>query len=278
MNPIARVWRGDELRRTRFHTVAGRLCLDPQQMTWALLTTVLRHATGRLLDLPWLTFPAIDFLKRLPRDLIIFEYGCGMSTSWYGRRFRQIHGVDDNPEWFRRVRAAVAGLTNVQISLETAAQRYITAIDRTPHERFDMVVIDGSHRLHCLRQALPRLRAGGVLVVDNTDVEPELVEEVRAHPTRESIDSPATGLAPSIPGRRGSGSCSCDGCEGARAEWPCEPAHIDTRESVRNRGGRPMPPGAIGCHERGAGGQSEFLRRRCLPPGRAKWRRAAGSL
>ncbi len=193
MNLISRVWRGDELRRTRFHTVAGGLCLDPQQMTRALLSTVLRHATGGLLDLPWLTFPAIDFLKRLPRDLTIFEYGCGMSTSWYGRRFREIYGVDDNPEWFRRVSEAVAGLANVQIALEIAPERYITAIDRTSHEQFDMVIVDGKHRLHCLRHALTKLRVGGVLVVDNTDAEPELVEEMRAHSPRESHRFPGYG-------------------------------------------------------------------------------------
>jgi predicted O-methyltransferase YrrM len=116
-----------------------------------------------------------------------------MSTSWYGRRFRQVYGVDANAEWFRRVKDAVSGLANVQVALETDPARYITAIDRTAHEQFDMIIVDGEHRLDCLRHALSKLRAGGVLVVDNTDVDPELVEEMRPRTTRESYVFPGYG-------------------------------------------------------------------------------------
>jgi predicted O-methyltransferase YrrM len=182
MQLVSKIVRADALRKSRFHTANGKLCLHPGEMLFATVSTVLRHATGRLLPIPWLTFPAVRYIKTLPSSTIVFEFGSGMSTSWYGKRFREVFAVEHDPEWFARIRDTVRDCANVHIALHEDRNSYVTAIDHTPHERFDMIVIDGAFRLDCLRHSLPRLKPNGVLVLDNTDVEAEILEELAKQP------------------------------------------------------------------------------------------------
>jgi predicted O-methyltransferase YrrM len=46
---------------------------------------------------------------------------------------------------------------------------YVEAIDAYPDASFDLVVVDGRARPSCLRQAIPKLRPRGLLVLDNSD-------------------------------------------------------------------------------------------------------------
>ena len=141
MGPIAHLWHSDNLRKTRFHTGAGTLCLNPVQLTKALASTALRHLTGQLVNLPWLPYPAIEWLRTLPRNLSVFEYGGGMSTAWYARRFRDVHSVEGDLAGFARIHAATAAQDYVTLTLEQDRNRYISSIERTERRSFDLVVM-----------------------------------------------------------------------------------------------------------------------------------------
>ena len=46
---------------------------------------------------------------------------------------------------------------------------YIAAIDEFEDEYFDIIAIDGRERVACLVHAIPKLRPGGVLVLDDSN-------------------------------------------------------------------------------------------------------------
>jgi predicted O-methyltransferase YrrM len=136
-------------------------------------------AEGRFL--PWYTYPCIEWLAgRLQATDVVFEFGAGSSTLWYGQRVARVIAVEHDPAWFSRL--ADVAPTNVELELrqaasdevwklepESAVSAYVGVIERFPARFFDVVVVDGMERLTCVRSALPHLKDDGLLILDNSD-------------------------------------------------------------------------------------------------------------
>jgi predicted O-methyltransferase YrrM len=45
---------------------------------------------------------------------------------------------------------------------------YVAAIDDEPDESLDVVIVDGRARVECVRRAMPKVRSGGLLILDDT--------------------------------------------------------------------------------------------------------------
>ena len=115
--------------------------------------------------LPWYTYPAIDYLEQLDLSgAAVFEYGSGNSTRYWAQRCGTLVSVEDNPEWYHRVKPELPA--GVDYVLATGAEDYAGAIRRDPHT-FDVVAIDGNYRLECARAAIERLNPGGFILLDN---------------------------------------------------------------------------------------------------------------
>lgn len=123
-------------------------------------------AAGR--PIPWLTYPAIDFLTRHVRpDMSVFEYGCGHSTLWWASRVREVVACEHDRDWIERIRARAPS----HVTLRHVPLEYGGAYARTVAEypgRFDIVVIDGRDRVNCAAHAVTGLKRDGVIVWDNT--------------------------------------------------------------------------------------------------------------
>jgi hypothetical protein len=119
--------------------------------------------------LPWINYPAIDFLARRVRpEMSVFEYGCGHSTLWWAARVREVIACDHDRDWIERIRPRAPA----NVTLRHEALEYDGAYSRVVAEypgRFDIVVIDGRDRVNCARHALTGLKPEGVIVWDNTD-------------------------------------------------------------------------------------------------------------
>ncbi len=137
-------------------------------------------------DHPWLAPNAISWLeKHLRPDMHGFEWGSGRSTLWFAKRIAHITSIESDPVWFSQVIQMVcdAHITNVDlrhIPLDhseadtyqldyTPLPRNPSAILGLPDASLDFVVVDGWYRPVCARAALPKLKPGGILLIDNTD-------------------------------------------------------------------------------------------------------------
>lgn len=152
------------------------------------------------LGLPWITFTAIERLRaHLCPGMKIFEFGSGGSTLFFIRQGAIVCSVEHDKAWHERVMQEIASQKisghnlrlvppelNVDVPLgdprdpedhatSDAAWRkhsfrnYVTSIDSYAPETFDVILVDGRARPACLRHALPRLKRGGLLVLDNSE-------------------------------------------------------------------------------------------------------------
>lgn len=151
-------------------------------------------------ELPWMTYDAIDFLSSIyTPDMTVFEWGSGGSTLFFARRCRRVVTVEHDQKWstlladklkelsvdnvdymeitgervddwakrdYRNPDDFISGDRN---SVGLSYERYVKAIDKYPDNYFDIVVVDGRSRNCCVKRAIPHIKKGGYLVVDNTD-------------------------------------------------------------------------------------------------------------
>lgn len=113
----------------------------------------------------------------------ILEFGSGRSTSWFARRVGQVASIEHSSQWFARVQADLSRerLSNVDLRLipldhnETAPEQehynplpnYVGILGEFDDESLDLVVVDGHYRTTCIRTCPPKLKQGGLLLVDD---------------------------------------------------------------------------------------------------------------
>lgn len=141
---------------------------------------------------PWWNRHALRYLdSQIKRGDRVFEWGSGGSTAWLLSKGAKVISIEDDVEWVEKVRAncpeadlrAIPGVGSGKIK-ETFLQGephemdrryfddYVAAIDEFPADSFDVVIIDGVCRVECLQRALGKVRPGGLIVVDDTDMKP----------------------------------------------------------------------------------------------------------
>lgn len=174
--------------------------------------------------LPWISFPAIDRLERevKPTDRV-FEFGGGGSTLFWSDRVAEVVTVEHDAAWFERLQALMTGngrakwtgrfvpatpgdlvpipdpadpthyASGDEASKGHHYKAYVEVIDEYPDGHFDIVLIDGRGRTSCIAHSIPKLKRGGLLVLDNAErsyyTERNAVELARMQPV-------LTGMAP----------------------------------------------------------------------------------
>lgn len=127
--------------------------------------------------IPWLTYPAIDFLGALDfSGAALLEFGCGASTLWWARRARSVVAVELDASWYGRMASLLPD--HVELLHVPDGGRY-PRIAGELGRRFDVVVIDGAERHRCARESLPWLASDGLLVLDNSDWYPNTARWLR---------------------------------------------------------------------------------------------------
>lgn len=142
---------------------------------------------------PWLVFTAIDQLQRMDlRGARVFEYGSGASTFYWLQRGATLISIEHDPAWYAQVRRRLPPDAPVDYRLVLPApappadpadpqayasaalpgfsfRTYVEQIDALPERSLDIVLIDGRARPSCLAHAAPKVRPGGLLILDNAD-------------------------------------------------------------------------------------------------------------
>lgn len=129
---------------------------------------------------PWLALGAILALERILQPTWrVLELGSGGSTVFLARRCASVQSFETDATWGHRVQRAVTGLTATVTHCATV-EDIGAELDRIPRASMDLVVIDHAdparaaiqrtaNRLPLTLMALPTLKVGGWLVVDNYD-------------------------------------------------------------------------------------------------------------
>ena len=170
---LRRIIRGGGDRPTRFHDERGN-AVSPGgylYMPISLVTTLFNRAFGYYPATPWLSYRAQRHIAHLLRpDWTVLEFGSGMSTAWFARRCRTVYSFEHNPAWHARITSYLAerNLSNVCYFLRDQS-RY-SDLSLFPEAFFDFVLVDGICRADCVRNAVGKLKPGGWIYLDNTDM------------------------------------------------------------------------------------------------------------
>ncbi|GMU96491.1 FkbM family methyltransferase [Ignavibacterium album] len=122
--------------------------------------------------IPWFTYPAIEFIKdRLNKDMIAFEYGCGNSTLFFAERINKIISVETNYDWYNNIKSNLKSNCNlIFYDSNLATYKYHESIKQSA-SKFDLIIVDAIERNEVIKFAVEYLNKGGVIILDNSDVE-----------------------------------------------------------------------------------------------------------
>ena len=126
---------------------------------------------------PWITFPARDYLSQLDfSKASVLEYGGGLSSLWWARRAAHVTTVESDAQWADAVRGKAPENLHLigPVSLEDYARAPL-AEGRV----FQVIVVDGKQRKKCAEAALPHLDPEGLLLLDNSDWHPGICAWLR---------------------------------------------------------------------------------------------------
>jgi precorrin-6B methylase 2 len=120
--------------------------------------------------IPWNTYPFLKFIgPRLKNSFTVFEYGCGNSTIWYSQRVRSITAVENDKDWFERIRTrlpANARLIYKELKYNDDYSREVL----NQAENFHMIIIDGRDRVNSVKNSIKKLTKDGVIIFDNSEL------------------------------------------------------------------------------------------------------------
>jgi hypothetical protein len=140
-------------------------------------------------DAPWLTPGAVRFCEAvLSPAMRAWEFGSGRSTSWFASRVGHLVSIEHDSAWYATVRERLtaAGVKNVDYRLipldhsrgeperptYDPLPRYIGTITAEPDASLALVVVDGHYRTNCVRESLPKIQPGGLLLIDDLNLWP----------------------------------------------------------------------------------------------------------
>jgi SAM-dependent methyltransferase len=167
---------------TKLARLATDLILHPSRFKRYVAHNVRNGRSPLDLELPWFSYAAIDFLDQwLQADMTVCEYGSGGSTLFFARRVKSVFTIEDNPDWFDRVRRRLEekGVNNVTLKLclfdfkNPEGFERSTYLHAMPDTSFDVIVIDTTEEWIPVRptvfaHAEARIRSGGVIVLDDS--------------------------------------------------------------------------------------------------------------
>jgi predicted O-methyltransferase YrrM len=135
---------------------------------------------------PWIAQGAIRFCETsLTREMVGFEWGSGRSTAWFAQRLGSLTSIEHDPKWFKVVQEKLKRrrIHNVTYRLIPANHPpdephrpfydplpdYVAAVEEFQDGTLDFACVDGGYRMACIWAVIPKLKPGGLLLVDNTD-------------------------------------------------------------------------------------------------------------
>jgi hypothetical protein len=134
-------------------------------------------------EAPWLTPKAVEYLNNaLQPEFNGLEYGSGRSTIWFAKRVKKLVSVEHNPDWFRRIQEEMKmkGIDNIEYHhfikpdsssslMDNLKSDYVQATSTIAESSLDFVLVDGVVRPACMIHAIPLLRNGGLLILDDAN-------------------------------------------------------------------------------------------------------------
>lgn len=121
---------------------------------------------------PWLTESAIEFLKEFfeqKPNATVLEFGSGASTLWIAERTTNLYSVENCAGWYNKITNLLSNGNYNKVDYLLKETPYYNVCDQFPDNFFDLVIVDGRNRKGCIAHSIPKLKPGGILMLDNAE-------------------------------------------------------------------------------------------------------------
>jgi hypothetical protein len=124
-------------------------------------------------QLPWLPYLSVLLIEQLLKATDVgLEVGSGRSTIWFAKSTHKVISLEDNHAWFSKVQSDIATLgLSSKVSLHYIEKHigYSSFIASLNDKSLDFALIDGGDRLRATEATIPKVKKGGILIIDNAN-------------------------------------------------------------------------------------------------------------
>ena len=120
----------------------------------------------------WLTPPVAAFVTKLLSNITdakILEFGSGCSTAFFAQYTPNLISIEHSAKWHQIVLDYLVK-NKIQVDLRLITNNYYQECETLPSNYFDLILIDGQHRMNCLRAARNLVKPGGVIMLDDSEM------------------------------------------------------------------------------------------------------------
>jgi hypothetical protein len=147
-----------------------------EKYSWGITYTEQKPINMNREELPWFTFPAIEYLSQIDlTQFKIYEWGSGNSSKYFARRCHSIVSIESDKEWYDY---GIKELAKNQKIVLCSPREYAASID-SDNQLYDLIIIDSLYRYECAKYALKHLKSGGIIILDNSDWHPNTCKFLR---------------------------------------------------------------------------------------------------
>lgn len=127
---------------------------------------------------PWLVEEANIHLQKKLDDFKytakVLEVGMGSSSLYFLARAELLVSIEHDPKFYYQlyyliIMLCAFGKPGPYPKLILADRPYNNKIDELENNFFDIILIDGRDRVKCIESAIPKLKSGGWLILDNSE-------------------------------------------------------------------------------------------------------------
>lgn len=120
-------------------------------------------------DWPWLVREAVLYLDNLlTKESVGLEFGSGRSTIWFAKRIKKLISIEHDKNWFDKIESEIKkqNINNIDYRLKTE-KKYTDIFNEIKDNSLDFVLVDGLLRDVCVKKSIPKIKNGGLLIIDN---------------------------------------------------------------------------------------------------------------
>jgi hypothetical protein len=127
--------------------------------------------------IPMMSYGLIEYVLGLDlRELEVLELGGGGSTPFWAGLTKSVLTFETSPEWLQALRARPLRNVEARLSATDTLAGDMLGLNRT----FDIVIIDSAaNRYQLAKSAIQVLKAGGLVILDNSDWFPNAARVLR---------------------------------------------------------------------------------------------------
>jgi predicted O-methyltransferase YrrM len=106
------------------------------------------------------------------------EFGSGGSTIFFLQRKANLVTFEHSEVWIEKLKPKLQTYDNWKINLvyyvwsETTSSthdKYLHGLEEVKDNSLDLVLVDGRHRVECIRASVPKVKKNGYIILDDSD-------------------------------------------------------------------------------------------------------------